>query len=400
MEQVIKAQEMEQQIRKRIETAFGLCILNGEAAKATRQLWEEAFPEVSGDFLDYYFEQRVKDNIVFVIKNDTIQSMLHLTPYSAAMRRNPPLTGANRFPCMADVVRVDTNLISVTATQREYQNKGYMRKLLTGALEYQREWQIPFCFVEPENREFFEHFGFHCIYDRSQYELNMEIISKQMLKRAADGEIVHLNPSNITLTAADKSSLLSLAHFVNANLCRDYGLFNIRSAGYYERLLSELQTCGGNLYQIMENGKRKGYFAYAEEKDCSIREAVFENESDIERYFYTAKEKKPAVMARIVNLQEMLKHISANGKVTIAIRLKDSVIAENDGLFIWYLDEKGSHMERVEETKHPDEPSMRPEVTATIGELTAFLFEYIKLKQNMKFDSIYLSGPTWMNERY
>ena len=105
-------------------------------------------------------------------------------------------------------------------------------------------------------------------------------------------------------------------------------------------------------------------------------------------------------MARIVNLPEILKHVAAHGKVTIAIRLKDSVIAENDGLFLWYLDEKGSRMERVEETKQSEETSMRPEVTVTIGEFTAFLFEYIKLKQNMKFDSIYLSGPAWINERY
>ncbi|MBO5031958.1 MAG: GNAT family N-acetyltransferase [Lachnospiraceae bacterium] len=400
MEQVLKAQEAERKIRKRIETAFGLCILNGEAVTEARQLWEEAFPEVSKDFLDYYFEQRVKDNIVFAIKNDTIQSILHLTPYSAAMRRNPPLPGAGRLPCMADVLRVDTNVIHAAATQKAYRNQGYMRKVLTGALEYQRERQIPFCLAEPENGEFFEHFGFHYIYDRPQYELNTEIISMQMLKRAADGETVHLNPSNITLTAADKDSLLSLAHFVNANLCRHYGLFNIRSAAYYERFLSELQTYGGNLYQIMENGKRKGYFAYTQEKECSIREAVFENESDIDRYFYTTKGRKPAVMARIVNLPEILKHVAAHGKVTIAIRLKDSVIAENDGLFLWYLDEKGSRMERVEETKQSEETSMRPEVTVTIGEFTAFLFEYIKLKQNMKFDSIYLSGPAWINERY
>lgn len=400
MEQVIKAQKVEQEIRKQIETAFDLCILSGEPAKTTRQLWEEAFPKASENFLDYYFEQRVKDNIVFAIKNDDIQSMLHLTPYSAAMRRNPLLPRINRPPCMADVARVDTNLISVAATGKEYRNKGYMRRMLLGALEYQRKLEVPFCFVEPDNKELFEHFGFHCIQDNSQYELNTEIISKQMLKQAADGETVYLNPSNITLSVADKSSLLSLAHFVNANLCRHYGLFNIRSAVYYERFLSELKSCNGNLYQIMENGKRKGYFAYTEETDCSIREAVFENKSDIERYFYVAKDKKPAVMARIVNLPEMLKHISANGKVTIAIRLKDPVIAENDGLFIWYIDEKGSCMERVEETDNCEESSMRPEVTATIGEFTAFIFEYIKLKQNMKFDSIYLSGPVWISERY
>ncbi len=59
-------------------------------------------------------------------------------------------------------------------------------------------------------------------------------------------------------------------------------------------------------------------------------------------------------------------------------------------------------MERVEA---PDgamekEPSMRPEVTTTIGEFTAFIFEYMKLKQSAKFDSIYLAGPVSVNDIY
>ena len=71
------------------------------------------------------------------------------------------------------------------------------------------------------------------------------------------------------------------------------------------------------------------------------------------------------------------------------------MLAKNDGDFIWYLNEEGSYMERVEQTV-----STRPEVSATIGEFTAFIFEYITLKQNAKFDNIYLAGPVWMNERY
>ncbi len=59
-------------------------------------------------------------------------------------------------------------------------------------------------------------------------------------------------------------------------------------------------------------------------------------------------------------------------------------------------------MERVEEpgTGGVDDASMRPEVTVTIGELTAFLFGHIRLKQNAKFDSIYLAGPAWLDDIY
>lgn len=399
MEQVIRAQELEREIRTKIESEFDVVTIRNQHTGLTRSLWEEAFPETSERFLDYYFSYRAKENTVFAVQGDEILSMLHLSPCSAAVRRNPPLPGANRLPCMADVVRVDTNLISVAATKEAYRHRGYMTRLLASAFEYQRQMNVPFCLVTSEEDTFFGRFGFHYIYDRPQYELNTDIISREMLEKASGGDIVHLNPSNLTLTAAGKDSFLSLAHFVNANLCRHYGLFNIRSAVYYERFQRELLSLGGDLYQIMENGRLKGYFAYVGDGMDGIREAVFEKEFDIERYFYVAKEKKPSAMARVINLPEMLRHISSNGKVTIAIRLKDPVIAQNDGLFIWYINENGSRMERVEEPRDCEEPAMRPEVTADIGEFTAFLFEYIKLKQNMKFDSIYLSGPAWINEK-
>ena len=49
-------------------------------------------------------------------------------------------------------------------------------------------------------------------------------------------------------------------------------------------------------------------------------------------------------------------------------------------LFIWYLNEMGSYLERVEETEKMNQ--YKPELTVSIGELTAFLFEQIKLKKS------------------
>ena len=129
------------------------------------------------------------------------------------------------------------------------------------------------------------------------------------------------------------------------------------------------------------------------------QEATIEDEENIACYLEEVEPRKPRVLARIVNLHEMLKHISSKGKVTVAIRLIDPIIMENDGLFIWYLDEKGSYMERVQKTQTEDGSAMRPEITTTIGGLTAFLFEYIKLKDSLKFESIYLTGSAWITEQ-
>ena len=358
IDQIIGEREVRRAVIGRIETAYDIEILQSDHDK----------------------------RVVFEIQKDEVQSMLQLTPCIAAMRRNPPVTGGGRLPCMADIERVGMDCISAATTQEAYRRKGLMRRLLSGALDYQNQMRVPLCLVEMGKTafaaDFFSHFGFHYIYDRPRYELNTERITVEMLRRAAGGESVVLEEPSVTLEVVRPKDLLSLAHFVNAKLCRNYGLFVIRSAAYYESFQQELQHNGGYLFQIVKDGVRRGCFECSSASIPGIPEV------------------RPAVMARITNMAEMLGHIAGNGKITIAIRITDPVIAENDGLFRWYIDVNGSYMERVEQSDDGQDSSMRPEVTATIGEFTAFIFEYIQLKRNVKFDSIYLSGPIWMNDRY
>ncbi len=388
MEQIIGERENEQKSKRSIEAAFDIAVLDKTSVCETDLLCEEAFPELCVG----------EENIIFAVQDDEIQAVLQLTPCIAALRRNPRLKQAKRLLNMADIERVRINQIRVAATKIPYRQKGYMGRLMSGSLEYQHQLRIPFCFAESSNKSFWEHFGFGYIYDRPQYELNTELISREVLERAGEGDLIPLLDSDIFLHVADHGSVLSLAHFVNANLCRQYGLFIIRSALYFEHFQRELESGGGNLFEIVENGRMKGYFAYT--GDACIREAVFADEADRERFLCVKGEKKPAVMARIVNLPEMLRHISGNGKITIAIKIIDPVLENNNGVFLWYIDENGSRIERVEQENGDEDASDRPEVTTTIGEFTAFIFEYMQLKQNAKFDSIYLSGPVWMNERY
>ena len=52
----------------------------------TRELWTEAFPEDSRQFLDYYYSEKMRDNRVLVKEEDgRIVSMLHRNPYRMAV---------------------------------------------------------------------------------------------------------------------------------------------------------------------------------------------------------------------------------------------------------------------------------------------------------------------------
>ena len=47
----------------------------------SRELWEEAFPEDSREFDDYYFSEKTRDNKILVKAEDgKILSMVHLNP--------------------------------------------------------------------------------------------------------------------------------------------------------------------------------------------------------------------------------------------------------------------------------------------------------------------------------
>lgn len=56
--------------------------LDSSEKKRCRSLWEEAFPEDSASFVDYYMEEKTKDNRILVLEeNGRILSMLHRNPY-------------------------------------------------------------------------------------------------------------------------------------------------------------------------------------------------------------------------------------------------------------------------------------------------------------------------------
>ena len=74
----------------------------------TRKLYEEVFSEDSKDFVDYYYEEKVKDNQIYVVEEDgEIQAMLHLNPYELAVNGS----------------RKDVNYIVAVATRKSYRKR-------------------------------------------------------------------------------------------------------------------------------------------------------------------------------------------------------------------------------------------------------------------------------------
>ena len=135
-----------------METAY----LNSSEKNSCRSLWEEAFPEDSAPFTDYYMEEKTKDNKILVLrKNGRILSMLHRNPYEVYVRDR-------LWEC---------DYIVGVATAREGRRRGYMRRLMNRALSDMRAEGMPFCFLMPAAEEIYLPFGFTFIFDQPEWEL-------------------------------------------------------------------------------------------------------------------------------------------------------------------------------------------------------------------------------------
>ena len=81
----------------------------------------------------------------------------------------------------------------------------------------------------------------------------------------------------------------------------------------------------------------------------------------------------PPFMARITDVEQMLRLTSSREKKTIWLHVKDEVIEKNNGYFCWRTGPDSSKAEKLE-----DVPA-QIDLELTVGELTAMIFESFKI---------------------
>ena len=152
---------------------FQHLISQGEKWK-TLPLYEAAFPEDQGDYANYYYEWKCRDNEVLVLADSdnsspVICSMLHLNPY--------------RMWVSSRIERV--HYIVAVATALPYRRQGYMRMLLKQAFQWLYQQKEPFTYLMPANRIYYEPFGFRVIYDQAPVSFPEEIeeANRQIIKQ-------------------------------------------------------------------------------------------------------------------------------------------------------------------------------------------------------------------------
>lgn len=333
--------------------------LSVEERPGTRKLWEAIFTEDTKAFLDYYYTVKTKDNEIFVMEDGgKIVGMLQLNPYQLRV---------NQTICPA-------NYIIAVATDERYRKRGIMASLLKASMREMYNRKEPFTFLMPAAEAIYYPFDFRFVYRQRQ-----SVVSGKKGMQG-DLQIIHAKEKDCGVAA----------EFANWFL-RDYQVVAERDADYYKTLIAEQESESGGVVMVRNQNQLVGIFCYAKGEQYEIREPLFLDERDFEQAVYKltgdeqesvrcsayGREKEvPVIMARILHLETFLKCFSAVEETDFFVKIKDSVLEENHGVFhIAGTKEQGIAL--VE--KCEDSVPVCGEIE--IGTLTSVLFGYLPMEE-------------------
>lgn len=343
--------------------------LEQEEKGRSRGLWEQCFAEDSARFLDYYYEEKCRDNRILVLEDQgRICSMLQRNPY--------------QIVCGDRAYELD--YIVGVATDPERRHQGCMRRLLMQMFKDQQQAQMPFTFLMPADPAIYRPFGFVYVYDQPFWRLNeagrrlrRERIEDPALEPASDPSFWQGRDQEAA-SAADprlQGRLEEAGKWLNRWLSERYQIFAGRDGAYMLRLWKEIVSEYGR-WELLYDGERLVGMECFWGKERKERRFLYAEE----KFTEPDREPRPAIMARIVNLAEFLgaarlkpgfvKAALDKREYTVTLGILDHQIRENHGLFSWRLTEEGSQLQKLCD-EIPDQAR-----TVTIEALTQWLMGY------------------------
>lgn len=308
----------------------------------SRKLWEKVFSEDSESFVHYYYSDRVfKNKVLTAYKDENMAAMLHRNPYEVVVKDH--------------VWTID--YVAGVATASDFRHQGYMRRLLDRCFLDMYEERMPFCFLVPVDPAIYQPFDFTYISDLSTKKLNQ-------------AGITHLN-RRVFKEHSDECKEVS--DFVEGELEKQYEVYALRNEEYYQDLSKEVRSDSGDMIVLTTKDEKEtlaGVWAYYGETAGALRELIC-----LPEYVKESGQAKPYAMGRIIHLERFvsvicLKEESPVSEMEMFLEIKDKFIPQNNGLFLWKLDRKGSSISPVEES------GLTPHISLTISEMTSWLFGY------------------------
>ena len=311
-----------------------------EEKKETIPLWKSCFPEDTDAYLDFYYQEKTRDNRILVKKEaGRIVSMLHRNPYKVHIGEKSG---------MADY-------IVAVATEESQRGKGYMREVLTRALRDMNLEGRPFTFLMPAAEAIYRPFDFRFIWKRQKLQLVSDAREKL--------EQIPVSESREDCEAAGA--------YMEQWLSKRSQVYTCRDEAYVRRMKKELESEKRELYFLRDSsGEIQGLQAYAEDQEKK-HVLLYAEEK-----WHVREEENQGIMGRITSVREFLPVFSLkeSGVLTLRLEIEDKLIPENEGSFLWSLDENGSSLSMGGGQEELQAAQRLWTLKADIGDLTAWLF--------------------------
>ncbi|MEG0988386.1 MAG: GNAT family N-acetyltransferase [Clostridium sp.] len=303
--------------------------ISGLEADETRKLWHDCFPEDSESFMNYYYEEKVKDNQLLIKKqNGFLAAMAHVNPY--LMRVKEELW--------------EIGYIVGVATEESRRHQGHMRDILLKLMNDMSAERVPFTFLMPAAKEIYLPFDFTFIYNQPAFKLR-------------DGMQEKLVRTVCTDTPEDCEKA---AEYMMHRLSTHYEVYCIRDVNYVSRLIKELAGENGTLEFLYDGAELVGLQAYWGTQNREQRLLYAED-----YYIEESAPAKPSIMARITSVEQFLLAFrlkaSDRGAMVVKLIVEDPLIENNNQSFFWTLTGDGSRVAVGEELRvgEHEEPKVR-----------------------------------------
>ncbi|MGB8452289.1 MAG: GNAT family N-acetyltransferase [Anaerocolumna sp.] len=328
-----------------------------EIRKELYALWQECFGDTQS-YTDFYFKWKVKDNrILTIYKQERLSAMLHLNPYIIMVGGKPePL-----------------NYIVGVATRQQDRRQGLMKELLCASLCQMYDEHMPFTYLMPAAEAIYLPFGFRIVYEQDSWKQQMsresQINNKDESIHDTAAEEINID----ILESTDEKKLAELTDFTNLYLMENYDIYTVRSPYYYKRLIYEMESAKGRVLLCRRNENIIGYVSFMTDGGLGIAECIYRPEEKEDFMKAVSGEildtdlnmdighTNPTIMARIVDWRSFIKNITAREDITLNIKVEDSIIKENNGVYQLQFTSLGCKVIKTD---------ARPELTADIADLT------------------------------
>ncbi len=315
--------------------------ISREEFPRTRDLYEQAFPEDSREFVDYYYGREADGNEAIVMDGALegpagIQVMIHLNYY--------------RLRVFGNLTRVPY-LVAV-ATKEGCRGQGRMGQVMQAALQELCGRGIPFTFLLPKDPAYYAGVGF--VFFPWEDPGGREERESHGKRDAPYSERLRLEAVGSGQGFSRDAVWREMADFSNRILGKRYDIYIERDAPYYERLRRETEAAGGEILLRRQDGELQGILSYGmEDGKPDVKEALPCRDVDFRAMCREAFPREEAsfspmrMMARVTCLSSFVPLVKSERQKRLRVEVSDPQVEENNGCYEILLGPEGGSMRQI-----------------------------------------------------